>query len=67
VAFVDCDPTWFTPGALVDVNVQDNLVREELVVEWDPDRNMLFVQSRHSFARIVAKIHRRPEIDDAAE
>jgi hypothetical protein len=66
-AFLDCDPVWFTPGALVDVNVQDNLVREALVVQWDYQRNMLFVQSGYTFARLVAKIHRTPESGDAAD
>ena len=59
-AFVKCNPTWFTPGALIDVNVQENLVREDLVVQWDYGRNILFVQSQYSFATLVAKIHRRP-------
>ena len=66
-AFLDCDLNWFTPGAFVDVNVQDNLVRETLVVQWDYDRNMLFVQSGYTFAGLVAKIHRSPESGDAAE
>jgi hypothetical protein len=66
-AFLDCDPALFTPGAFVDVNVQDNLVRETLVVQWDYERNMLFVQSGYTFAGLVAKIHRTPESGDAAE
>jgi hypothetical protein len=56
--FVDCDREDFTPGALVSIDVQGGLVREELVIQVDFDRNMLFVQSNFTFAQLVAKIHR---------
>ncbi|TXG96742.1 MAG: hypothetical protein E6R08_08660 [Nevskiaceae bacterium] len=65
--FVDGDPGGFTPGAIVDINVQDGLVREEAVVRMDFDRNMLFVQSAATFEQTIARIHRAPDAGQAAE
>lgn len=65
--FIGCDPVWITPGALVRIRVQDNLFREELVVQVDFVREMLFVQSHYPFAALIAKIHRLPPEGEAAE
>ena len=65
--FVDCDPASFTPGAIVDINVQQGMVREESVVRMDFQRNLLFVQSGGTFDQMIAKIHRNPNPGQASE
>jgi hypothetical protein len=64
--FVDCEPTWIKPGALAHVSVQDGLVREELVVQVDMQREMLFVKSRLRLADLVTRINSAHR-DEAAE
>jgi hypothetical protein len=55
--FVDCEPDWIKAGALVHISVQDSLVREELVVQVDLQREMLFVKSQLRIVDLVMRIN----------
>lgn len=66
-AFVDCEPAWIKAGALVHVSVQDGLVREELYVRIDRERDLLFVKSKYSLSEMFEKINRASQRGEAAE
>jgi hypothetical protein len=44
--FVQCDPQTIRAGAMVLVSLQGGLVKESLCVQLDPEKQILFVQSK---------------------
>ncbi|MGY4617612.1 hypothetical protein ACVWZ4_002839 [Bradyrhizobium sp. USDA 4472] len=56
-AFVHCEPAWIKAGALVHVSVQQGLVREDLYVLVDPERDLLYVRSQYRRAEMFEKIN----------
>jgi hypothetical protein len=66
-AFVNCEPAWIKAGALVHISVQQGLVREELYVRVDPDRDFLFVKSQYRRAELFEKINHGSMVRDAGK
>ena len=55
--FVGCDPDLIWAGAGVHISIQNGLVKERLSVQIDPERQMLFVRSRHRLNDVIKLIN----------
>jgi len=55
--FVNCDARWITPGASVDISIQDGVVTERLVVQLDLKTRSLYVQSHYSQEEVVNHVN----------
>jgi hypothetical protein len=64
--FGGCDPEWIRAGLQVHIIVQGGLVREQLTVRLDLQRQTLFVQSAYRLAEMVAMINHDEPRKDAA-
>lgn len=55
--FVDCDPALIRAGGVINVSIQDGLMRESLTVQLDMRADALFVQSTLSKTQVLDKIN----------
>lgn len=51
--FVQCDPHTIRAGATVLVSLQAGLIKESLVVQLDPEKQILFVQSKKTRMQLI--------------
>jgi hypothetical protein len=55
-AFCGCDPDVFAVGAACVVSVQDGIIKEDLIVQLDLVKKVLFVQSRFDQEQLLAAL-----------
>jgi hypothetical protein len=62
--FVQCDPHTIRAGAMVLVSLQDGLIKESLRVQLDPEKQILFVQSKQTRMELIDMISGRAKYND---